>query len=162
MNTSTKLSDLHYIEVINTTQKDESLKKGYFAKEEGSSEYAIAFKWCAEVLTFNSYIAAQSFAQEEPMFKLPNIKYYIKSGEELARSGKESEFKEPLFTVKNQAGWKLFFSEIKKEYYWDNKDTGYVVVHQAWIDCWQPRLEKKYPLMTITYVPIENGKLVTL
>ena len=92
------------------------------------------------------------------MFKLPNIKYYIKSGEELVRSGKEMEFKEPLFSVKNQAGWKLFYSEIKKEYYWDNKDTGYVTVHQAWIYCWKPKLEKKYPLMTISLVPIEKAK----
>ena len=134
--------------------------KGYVGQNE-KGEILIFAIFVADVTTFTSYADAQKFVTEHGLDKKPGVKWYIKDGDDLIREGVNTDITVPLFCVENQAGWKLFWSVAKKTHYWDNKEFGYVVVHQEWIDYWIPRLNKKWPLMEIKTIPMKSGKMVS-
>ena len=105
-----ELKQKHYlIQLVNTVNMD----KFYVGLNEDGT-VVLFDKFVSDVSTFETYQAAQAFVVKHGLDSKPNIKFYIKTNQDLMNEGTQSKPKEPLWTVENGAGWKLFWSETKK------------------------------------------------
>lgn len=152
------LEKYYYIEIVNPA----GLGSGFFCHIEnvkGKRAFATIPAFCADVMTFPTYNAANAFALEHGFNKWPDVKYYIKDSFDLIKEtkGKSRADKQDLYYIENQSGWKCFYSEIKCKYYFDNKAHGYCV----WFDEKsaeeaKDKFQKRFPIMELKVVKLVN------
>ena len=109
---------------------------------------------CADVKTWDTYGEAHNYAWKNKLNESSNHKLYILDSGDLFDIKTENQTAKRLETevyyMVNQGGWKLFFSVIRRKYFWDDKPHLYCV----WFDMESAtkaleKFNKDYPQMKI-------------
>ena len=111
-------------------------------------------RMAADVRTWDTYGEANDFAWKNNFNKSESFKYFIEDLDDLIGvKTSEQETKTLVadaFYLVNQGGWKLFFSDVKQHYYWDDRAHLYCIWNDAEsAEKAREVIQKTYPKMKV-------------
>lgn len=115
------LKNFYYLKVINSRNG----KRGFVCERDGN--ILISNVLAMDILKkFDTYQEAQRYMRDNKIER-SGVTAHIRDLEDLKKEGLVSSTKEPVFTVTNDNGDKIFFDNLTENYHFDNKEFGFCI-----------------------------------